>query len=282
MGNILVSIVLFIFALLVGIVVYLIRSFKDPIREDIQYDDNLKIYPGGGCNSIVLTAADKKKALIVDTKYFKGAKYLRNQVTSSDITIINTHFHVDHARGNKLYPHAHVISGACSWKHWDFDTGHGKRPDHVLDPGEELKIKFGDETIRIINMGSNHTATDCVVYLEKRKVLAAGDIVWNQVHPMVMDPNCNISSWIKTLHRLDNEFEINTIVPGHGDITDKSVLTEMREYFLSLKNALADSDRLRLLKNKYKGMKSLPIITGLRKTVKKLKKEAKAVRNNLD
>jgi len=72
MGNILVYIVLFIFALLVGIVVYLIRSFKDPIREDIQYDDNLKIYPGGGCNSIVLTAADKKKPLSLIQNTLKG------------------------------------------------------------------------------------------------------------------------------------------------------------------------------------------------------------------
>lgn len=54
----------------------------------------------------------------------------------------------------------------------------------------------------------------------------------------------------------------------------------MREYFLSIKNAIDDKDQLNLLQNVYQGMKSVPITNGFNKTVKKLKKEAKMVRNN--
>lgn len=241
--------------------------------EVIQYDINLKIYTGGGANSIVLTSEDGKQALIVDTKYFKGARKLRKEVTAPDITIINTHFHLDHARGNKLYPDAYVISGTCSWKQWDFDTGRSKRPDKVMTPGEETSLKIGDENVRILNMGNVHSFNDCVVFLENRKMLIAGDVIWVKVHPMVMDPNCSISSWLNALEKIESSFEINTIVPGHGDVSDKSALTEMREYFVSITNAINDRQELKLLKQKYKEYKKVPVVAGFYKTVKKIRHE---------
>ena len=276
MGNLFIYVFIFISAAFICTAIYLIKSFKDPLGETIHYDNNLKIYRGGGCNSIVLTSEDGEKALVVDTKYFKGAKKMRGEVNSSDITIVNTHFHMDHARGNKLYPDAYVISGICSWKHWDFDTAHSKRPDKVLNQGEEMSLKIGTENVRIINMGNNHTSTDCIVYLEKRKILLAGDIIWNKVHPMVLDSKCNISSWLKILDRLNVEFDINTIVPGHGEVSDKSILMEMREYFLSIKNAANDPEGLKLVKDKYKKMKTIPITNGFGKTVKKIRNEIKS------
>jgi len=270
-----IYVTLFILVSLIGSIIYLIKSFKDPIGKTIQFDDNLKIFFGGGCNSIVLTSEDGTKAIVVDTKYFKGAKNMRKEVSSSEITVINTHFHMDHARGNKLYQNSYVISGSCSWKHWDFDTGHSKRPNKVLKSGEEINIKIGNEDVRIINMGSNHTSTDCVIYLKNRKILMTGDIVWNKVHPMVLDSNCNIASWIKVLEKLDSQFEINTIIPGHGKISDKSALFEMREYFESIRDSVHDPEKLKLIKLKYKNYKSVPITNSFDKTVKKIKKEIK-------
>jgi glyoxylase-like metal-dependent hydrolase (beta-lactamase superfamily II) len=275
MGTVFIYIALFLFVFFICSIIYVIRSFKDPIGKTIQYDDNLRIFPGGGCNSIVLASEDGKKALIVDTKYFKGAKNMRNEVNASEIIIINTHFHMDHTRGNKLYPDAYVISGNCSWNHWDFDTGHSKRPDKVLNPGNEITITIGKEDVRIINMGSNHAATDCIVYLKNRKVLIAGDIIWNNVHPMVLDSNCNISSWIKILDKLESEFEIDIIIPGHGNISDKSSLAEMREYFKSIKNSVNNAEKLKQIREKYKKYKSVPVTNSLNKTIKKIRKEMK-------
>ncbi len=270
MGYVLICVILFI---LVSIGIYVKKSFEDSIIKTIQYDNNLKIYVGGGCNSIVLTSEDGKKALIVDTKYFKGSQELRKEVNAPDIIIVNTHFHMDHARGNKLYPNAYVISGTCSWKQWDFDTAHSKRPDKVMNPGEEISLKIGNENVRIMNMGSAHSSNDCVVYLGNRKILITGDLIWVKIHPMLLDSNCNISLWLKALDKMDTVFDINTIVPGHGDVSNKFALIEMREYFLSITKALNDPAELKLLKNKYKDFKTVPIFGGFDKTVKKIKNE---------
>ena len=79
--------------------------------EAVRVDDHMTVYIGGGGNSVVLYSRDRQKAIVVDTKYRRGAKELRRQVTARDITIIDTHFHMDHARGNRLDPQATVISG---------------------------------------------------------------------------------------------------------------------------------------------------------------------------
>ncbi len=117
----------------------------------IKYYEKLTFYIGRGGNSILLLSEDGRKALLIDTKYFGAARELRKEVTAKEVTIINTHFHIDHPRGNKLYPESYVISGICPWKLWDFDSRKSKRPDKVLNPGEEYRFKFDDEWVRMIN-----------------------------------------------------------------------------------------------------------------------------------
>ena len=134
-------------------------------------DSQMKVYLGGGCNSTVLFSNDGRKAIIVDTKYFGSAKKLRSQISASEITIINTHFHLDHARGNKLYPEAFIVSGNTNWKQWDFDTAHSKHPDKILDPGEDFIINFDDEIVHVSDMGRAHSVNDLIVFFENRKVV---------------------------------------------------------------------------------------------------------------
>ena len=140
-------------------------------QSKISLTDNLSIYLGGGCNSVVLTSKDKSEALIVDTKWFRRAKELRSAISASKITIINTHFHLDHARGNKLYPSAHVISGETNWRQWNIDTVHGKRPDAILKPGEVTSLRVDDETVLALSMGKAHSINDVVVYFERGTLL---------------------------------------------------------------------------------------------------------------
>ncbi|HEQ71532.1 MAG TPA: MBL fold metallo-hydrolase [Spirochaetia bacterium] len=270
-----IIVILIVLSLLVTGIVYAKQAFSDPIGDTIHYDAQLRIFPGGGCNSIVLTSDDGKKALIVDTKYFKGARHMRANVHASDIVIVNTHFHMDHARGNRLYPNAFIISGTAPWKLWDFDTGRSKRPDTALAAGDEISLKIGSETVRIINMGKAHSGNDCIVYLETRKMLLAGDIIWVGMHPMVLDPYGSISSWITVLDTIHSSFEIKTIVPGHGAVSTKEAVIEMRDYLHSIHDAVGDTERLRDLRKTYRHLKSIPPVSGFHQTVKRAKKERK-------
>jgi cyclase len=243
----------------------------------VYIDQQMKIYLGGGCNSVVLLSNNNKKALIVDTKYFKSAKKLRREINVSEITIINTHFHLDHARGNSLYPNAFIISGSTNWKQWDFDTAHSKRPDKILNPGDELILQLDDETIHIADMGKAHSPNDIVVFFENRKVLAAGDLVWVNMHPLLLDKNTNIQLWITYLDKIAKTYDFQTVIPGHGKISGRETIWEMKEYFTSILQAIDSEEKLSLLKSKYARYATFPLFGSFHRTVNLIKKE---VHNN--
>jgi glyoxylase-like metal-dependent hydrolase (beta-lactamase superfamily II) len=232
----------------------------------------MNIYLGGVCNSIVLTSKDNREAIVVDTKYFGGAKALKKKVDAGKLTLINTHSHLDHARENRLYPEAFVISGSTNWKQWDFNTAHSKRPDRALNPGEEMRLEIDDEVVRIIDFGQAHSPNDLVVLFENRKVLAAGDLVWVNMHPVLLDRNTNFKSWLSYLDRLGSEYDIETVVPGHGRVSGKSSISEMSEYFRSISEALDDPLELKRLRKRYCGYGTFPIFGHFGRTVGLLRK----------
>ena len=239
----------------------------------ISLDDNLSVHLGGGCNSVVLTSKSQDEALIVDTKWFRSAKELKSTISASKITIINTHFHLDHARGNKLYSTAHIISGETNWRQWDIDTAHSRRPDTILKPGEAVSFQIDDETVHAISMGKAHSINDVVVYFEKRELLAVGDLVFVRMHPVLLDPNTNVASWRRILDRLESDFQIESVIPGHGPICRTDSIRNMSDYFSSIADAIDNPTELSKLRTKYRGYKSFPVISGFDRTVHVTKRE---------
>lgn len=248
--------------------------------ETVQLDPQLTVYLGGGSNSIVLTSEDGSKALIVDTKMRRAAKELRDTVKADDITIVNTHAHFDHVGGNALYPSAKIISGAYTEEQWDNDSRKKSRyPDLALKPGEEKVLKIGSETVRIRNMGRAHTWNDVIVYCEKRKLLFTGDLVFLDMHPAVYAKSgTSIASWVGVLNSLSNKYKIKTLIPGHGKISDQNALALMKDYFVSIGDAIGKPEKQAELKKKYKDYFSLPGIFSFRNTTKFIEKERKVSR----
>ena len=239
----------------------------------VTVDERLTIYVGGGCNSVVLLSQNGCKALIVDTKYFLGARKFRELVTASDITVVNTHFHMDHARGNRLYPGAYVISGTTNWKLWDIDTGHSKRPDRALNPGESLCLEFEGECVHLVDVGMAHSWNDLFVYFENRRLLAAGDLVWVGMHPVLLDRHTSIPGWIRALERMQTDFDVQTVVPGHGDVSGKESISSMKTYFVSIMEAIGDHERMKNLKDRYKHLKRFPLFGSFGRTARFIKRD---------
>jgi glyoxylase-like metal-dependent hydrolase (beta-lactamase superfamily II) len=244
--------------------------------ETIQYDPQLTVYLGCG-NSVVLTSEDGSAALIVDTKMRGAAEMLKNQVKAKDITIVNTHDHVDHTGGNALYPQAKVIAGEYTKKQWEDDASKTSRyPDITLKPGEEKVLKIGSETAHIYNMGRAHTWNDVVVYFDNRKLLATGDLVFNNMHPSAMTKSgSKIASWINVLQTLSKKYQIKTLVPGHGAVADQNALVVMKDYFVSIGDSIGNKEKQAVLKEKYKNYVSLLGIVSFNNTLKFIEQERK-------
>jgi glyoxylase-like metal-dependent hydrolase (beta-lactamase superfamily II) len=274
------------FLIITGVIVILViaagillvfQRFQNVMAvETMQPDPQLKILVGGGGNSIVLTSEDGQQALVVDTKMAGAAKSLRNNVHAGNITVVITHFHADHISGNPLYPGAKLIAGAYTPEQWKKTAGENRYPDETIRPGEEKVLQIGSETAHVRNMGRAHTWNDVVVYLEKRKLLATGDIIFLDRHPVLFATSgASVASWITVLDTLQNLYDVTTLVPGHGKVSDKNAITWMKDYFTSAGDAIGDPQKQAELKGKYGALPSLPGMSGLAKTIQFIEKERK-------
>jgi cyclase len=146
--------------------------------------------------------------------------------------LVNTHLHGDHTYGNSLLPESTVIIGheatragllvdpvidACP-PFWDPvpDWGNVTRRPPTLTTSTGMVLHDGDRRIELLHPGyPAHTAGDLLAWVPAQRVLFTGDLLFNQVTPLVfmgsVDGARRALDWIAT-------FEPDWIIPGHGPV----------------------------------------------------------------
>ena len=97
----------------------------------------------------------------------------------------------------------------------------------------QMEFKLGDTEIRLIDVGPAHTSSDLIVYVPEKKVVFAGDILFINGTPLMWEGP--VSNWINACD-LMLEMDAETFVPGHGPITDKKGVEEVKGYWQYLED----------------------------------------------
>lgn len=92
---------------------------------------------------------------------------------------------------------------------------------------QQLSIHGSDRTVQVITYGGGHTQSDAFVYLPEEKTAVMGDLVLSKHHPVMM--NGNPQEWLNILERVEL-LDIETIVPGHGDVCSMKELQLVKGY----------------------------------------------------
>jgi len=162
--------------------------------------------------------------------------------------VVDTHYHLDHAFGNSEFVKmgATVISqvndrdnlekrGETALKHaGDYGLTHDDLAGTVISLPtitftDRMTIDLGGETVELIYVAPSHTEGSALVYLPRQKVLFTGDVLFTDFHPFMGDSD--IAGWVKTLDYIFG-LDVQTIIPGHGPISSKKEIADMKAYIL--------------------------------------------------
>ena len=185
------------------------------------------------------------------------------KVTSKPIrSLICTHFHGDHALGNEYYLPVNVIGHALCRdemiERWDYSVNRfatrydendpaqaaehrnaRPTPPDVVFHNENMTLYLGNKKVELYYFGKAHTSGDIVVYLPEDKAMYSGDVVTEGSGTPYSEDGFP-ASWVNVIENID-KLDIETIVPGHGTIGDKS----MAQIELQFLTGLRDETRKR-------------------------------------
>lgn len=214
---------------------------------------NLTMLAGPGGNVLVLNGADGK--VIVDTfvqPAWASLKTALDKLGNQKIaTVINTHWHFDHADNNgalrkegaQVVAHdntklrmaqAHELMGA-------------KIPPSPADalPTQTFsvtrRLDANGETVMLGHIPPAHTDTDIYVKFQKANVLHLGDVFFNGMYPVIDgSTGGSISGMIAGVNATMKQADASTkVVPGHGPVGDIKALASYRDMLVTVRDRLA-------------------------------------------
>ena len=214
--------------------------------------------------------ADSGETLLVDTLMDvrltrEMLESMRRAVPAAERigTLVNTHANPDHTFGNQLLAGASIIaSAACAeemphtppqmlaameknWrvlgegaaffhetmgKNFNFDEVVLTLPTRTFE--RELALTVGKKRVDLVNVGPAHTGGDVMVHVPEDRLVFTGDILFVGGHPVMWAGP--IDNWIKACEMI-LAWGVETIVPGHGPITDKAGVRRFKTYMETLK-----------------------------------------------
>jgi cyclase len=96
-------------------------------------------------------------------------------------------------------------------------------------------IYLGNQEIKLLYLGSGHTNGDVLVYFPEEKVIHMGDLFFQNMIPYIdYEAGSSTENWIKILQKV-TEMDVEKVIPGHGEITDKNGLIAQAQYLKDLR-----------------------------------------------
>ena len=206
-------------------------------------DDLYEIEGDGGNVAAYVTG---QGVILIDDKFEQdhegivdGVRSVTNQPVKY---VITTHHHSDHSGGNvKFVGSAEIISTANARANI-IEKKQPGAPENMTPAGvvftKECSVFLGGKEVRATYFGRGHTNGDAVIYFPALRTLHTGDLMAGNT-PLIDYPGGgSVVEWSKTLDEA-LKLDFDTVIPGHGKVTDKAGLLAYRNNVEKLRNRAA-------------------------------------------
>jgi glyoxylase-like metal-dependent hydrolase (beta-lactamase superfamily II) len=207
----------------------------------------------GGEHSVLVVETgmgprNAEKVLAFATEYAKGRR----------LYLTTTHFHPEHAFGAQTFSDATYLLNQQQAEDLSLKgpgylrmfAGLGAavaaqlrdvelvKPDVVYE--KEFDLDLGGRVVELRATGRAHSKGDQVVRVPDEDVLFTGDLVETgqfAIFPWFPPHDLDVSGvrWIEVVRRLADR-RPRVVVPGHGDVGDTTLLTDIRDYLELLRD----------------------------------------------
>jgi len=206
-----------------------------------QVKDDLYYIEGDGGNVAVYIT--NEGVILVDDKFEQDHDQIVAKVKSVTPQpvkyIFSTHHHADHSGGNaKFLSSAEIISTANARA--NIVAGKQSNAPPGVTPAritftQESGVFLGGKEVRARHYGRGHTNGDAVIYFPAQRTLHTGDLM-SGATPLIDYPGGgSVVEWTKTLDEA-LKLDFDTVIPGHGKVTNKAGLLEYRNNVEKLRN----------------------------------------------
>ncbi len=209
--------------------------------ELIQLQDDLYVIFNPAVPGNVTVLVTDEGVIMVDDKFawdYENIMAMIASITDQPVKyVINTHFHGDHSGGNEQAQADGAVVVASENARIKFiESNQNGVPDITLD--EHAFVHLGGKVVELFRFGQSHTDGDVVVYFPEHRVLAAGDMfTYGNDVPQLIDYSGGGSAraWSRTLDEV-LRLDFDTVIPGHGPVTEKAELANFRDSTIRLRN----------------------------------------------
>jgi glyoxylase-like metal-dependent hydrolase (beta-lactamase superfamily II) len=115
--------------------------------------------------------------------------------------------------------------------------------------GSNFDFDLGGRTVTFRTWGTAHSPGDQVIYVPDAKVLFAGDLIEEQMFPIVpLYPpqipahDIDVAQWVRTLRDF-HRFGVSIVAPGHGNVGGMEIADGLAAYLVADQNQVAELKR---------------------------------------
>src|SRR5579885_3436369 len=205
--------------------------------------DLYEIEGDGGNVAVYLT---DEGVILVDDKFERDYEPIMTHVkslTSKPVKyVLSTHYHSDHSGGNTRFAStAEIISTENARKaiaeHVQSTAPKDMVPARVVFD-RQAGVYLGGKEVQARYCGRGHTNGDAVVYFPALRTLHTGDLMAGAT-PLIDYPGGgSLVEWTRTLDEA-MKLDFDTVIPGHGKVTDKNGPLTYRNNVEKLRNRAA-------------------------------------------